>query len=87
MKKEVVVVIPAEKLGILEAQFQQVHTYKLKRERKAEYTRLSRVLKDLKLVERDVEIRGVSYGVLSDGSLVVFAVGLISIVVTGEVVP
>lgn len=65
------IAIPAEKLGVLEAQLANLPLHKLKRERKSDFNRLSRVLRDLKMVPKG-DVVGLSFGVNCLGEVTAF---------------
>lgn len=82
-----IVAIPASKLGVLEAQFKALGTYKLKRERKAELIRLTRVLKDLRLIARGMDISALAFGLDGAGEACAFISDEVNLHHQGEVVP
>lgn len=67
-----IIAIPAEKLGVLEHQIQEMANGKTKRERRNTMARLARVLKDLKMVP--ATIHAISFGVDHLGGLQAFVV-------------
>ena len=82
-----VVVIPADKLGVLEHHFRDTWALKLKSHRRAAFNRLARVLKDLGLIERALEVKGLASGLDSDGALQAFIICEIEQRHVGEVGP
>jgi hypothetical protein len=58
--------IPSERLGVLEAQVQALMTVQLKRHRNRDFLRVCRILHDLRIVDRALQITalalGTSYG-------------------------
>lgn len=64
-----VLAIPAERLGILESTFRGLPTWKTKRNRKQEFERIVRVMKDLHLLDKGSMPVAVSLGVDSSGQL------------------
>lgn len=66
------IAIEASKLGVLENRFQQLHGFKLKRDRRHEYNELVSVLKGLKLLDKKSEVVAISYGIDESGELKAF---------------
>lgn len=61
--------IPANKLGHLESVVRALPSFNLTRDRKAEFSRIVRVLKDLKLIAKESEPVAVSIGCDKAGAL------------------
>lgn len=82
-----VIIIPVEKLGVLEHNFRGVWTTKLKSTRRMGFNRLSRVLKDLMLIPRSSNVLGLATGVGGNGELNAYVICEIDQKQGGEVGP
>lgn len=63
------IAIPASQLGHLESVVKALPSFTLARDRKAEFSRITRVLKDLKLIDKAMQPVAVSIGCDKAGAL------------------
>ena len=82
-----VIVIPAERLGVLEYHFRDAWALKLKSHRKGAFTRLVRVLKDLGMIEKKADVLGLASGLGANGELNAYVICNIDQRQGGEVGP
>ena len=81
------VVIPAEKLGVLEQHIRQAIGYKLKKDRRTAMVRTARVLRDLKLDGAIEKTKFLGFVVGDTGELYAILADHAELVIIGEVGP
>ena len=80
-----VIAIPADKLGVLEHQFITATGRVTKRDRRQDFVRLNRVLKDLGLIERKCDVRSIAFGINFLGERNAFIICVVDQQIIGDV--
>lgn len=66
--------ISAERLGLIESNVSKMAYTSGKRKRAIEFNAIAHVLKSLKIVDREVDIKGIAYGCLDTGEAGMFII-------------